>query len=186
MMDLRINQRFGLIGLDIKPPAFQMKVRHPRLDLEITPPELQIEQKLPQLEIDQTQCFMDMDRRPPMEFLQHIVGRTRTAVLQAIARIADEGDMLGAIEKGIDIADIALMNSQEWKEFNVAAVPEHRPEIDVIIEKLDVALVPGDVGLNVVNGQINGYLDWGRVKVFWRQKPYIDIEYIGRRVDVIA
>lgn len=186
MMDLRINQQFGLIGLDIKHQAFQMNIRHPRLDLEITPPELQIEQKLPQLEIDQTQCFIDMDRRPPMDFLHHVVGRARTAVLQAIARIAREGDMLGAIEKGIDIADIALMNSQQWKEFDVAAVPEHRPEIDVIIEDLDVALVPGDVGVNLVNGQVNGRLDWGRVKVFWRREPFIDIEYIGRRMDVSA
>jgi len=186
MMDLRINQQLGLIGLDIKPPAFQMNIRHPRLDLEITPPELQIEQKLPQLEIDQTQCFIDMDRRPPMDFLRHVVGRAREAVLQAIARIAKEGDMLAAIEKGIDIADVALMNSQQLKEFNVAAVPEHRPEIDVIIHDPSISLVPGDVGVNPVNGQVNGYLDWGRVKVFWRQKPYIDIDYIGRRVDVNA
>jgi len=185
-MDLRINQQFGLIGLDIKHPAFQMKIRHPRLELEITPPELQIEQRLPQLEIDQTQCFIDMDRRPLMDFLHHVVGRARTAVVQTIARIAREGDMLGAIEKGIDIADIALMNSQQWKEYDAAAVPEHRPEIDVIIEDLDVALVPGDVGVKPVNGQVNGYLDWGRVKVFWRQEPLIDIEYIGRRVDVSA
>ncbi len=186
MMDLRINQQFGLIGLGIKHPALQLMIRDPRLDLKVTPPELLIEQKLPQLEIDQTQCFIDMDRRPIMDFLHHVVGRARTAVVQNIAHTAGEGDMLGAIEKGIDIADIALMNSQQWKEFNVAAVPEHRPEIDVIIEDLDMALVPGDVAVNLVNGQVNGYLDWGRVKVFWRQEPFIDIEYLGRSVDVIA
>jgi len=42
------------------------------------------------------------------------------------------------------------------------------------------------VAVNLVNGQVNGYLDWGRVKVFWRQEPFIDIEYIGRSVDVSA
>jgi hypothetical protein len=186
MMDLRINQRFGLIGLDIKPPGFQMNIRHPRLDLEITPPELQIDHKLPQLKIDQTQCFIDMDRRPIMDFLHHVVGQARAAILKTTARIASEGDMLGAIEKGIDVADIALMNSQHWKEYDVAAVPKHRPEIDVLIEDLDVTLVPGDVGVNPVYGQVNGYLDWGRMKVFWRQEPFIDIEYIGRSVDVSA
>ncbi len=183
-MDLRINQQFGLIGLDMKEPAFDLEVRHPQSELEISPPEIAINQKLPRLEIDQTECFADMNRRTPVEFSRYMAELDRIAGLRGIASIAGEGDMLAAIEEGIDIADIAFMNSQKHDEFDVGCVPEHRPVIDVIVEDLRINVEPGSVAVNLRAGQVFSALDWGRVGIHWQQKPEISIEYIGRRVDV--
>lgn len=185
-MDLRIDQQFGKIGLDIKKPSYYMDIQHPQIDLEIDPPQLQMNQRLPRIEIDQTQCFADMGRRTPVAFTQHMAEMNHLAGFQVIARIAGEGDMLALIEKGIDVADIALMNSQDQDEFDVAAVPEHRPVIEAIAGELHIALDAGDVEGKLRSGQVSGQLDWGRVKVFWRQKPFIDIKYVGQRLDVNA
>lgn len=185
-MDLRINQQFGQLGLDIKQPAFDLKVYHPWSELKISSPQLEIDYKHPRVKIDQTQCFVDVGRRSPMEFLRHMVGLARRAGLEGIGRIAGEGDLLAAIEKGIDIADIALMNSQSQDEFNVAAVPEHRPVIKAIVESVHINVQPGNVVVRPRNGQVMSQLDWGQVGVNWRQKPAIDIEYVGKSVDVSA
>jgi hypothetical protein len=185
-MDLRINQQFGQIGLDIKQPSYDLEVQHPQLDLEIDAPQIQIEQKQPRVKIDQTQCFADIGRRYPLDFSRHLAALSHRLGFEGIAQIADEGDLLASIEQGIDIADIALMNSQHQDEFDVAAVPEHRPVIDVIVEDLQIAIKPGNVTVNPLSGQILGQLDWGQVGVNWRIKPSIDIEYIGRRLDVNA
>ena len=82
------------------------------------------------------------------------------------------------------MVDIALMNSQDQDEFDVAAVPEHRPVIAVIRGDLHIDLHRGNVTVSSVNGWVKGYLDWGEVNVFWKQRAAIDIEYVGRRVDV--
>ncbi|MGE5543436.1 MAG: DUF6470 family protein [Bacillota bacterium] len=183
-MDLRINQQFARIGLDIKHPAFDMEIHGTQTQLKITPPQIEIDQEMPRVEIDQTQCFADMGRRTPMELSRQMAEMSRMAGLEGIAQIAREGDLLAAIEKGVDIADVALMNSQDQDEFDVAAVPEHRPLIAVIRGNLHIDLQRGNVEVSSVNGWVKGYLDWGEVNVFWQQRPAIDIEYVGRRVDV--
>jgi hypothetical protein len=185
-MDLRINQQFGQIGLDIKQPSYNMEIHHPQLDLEIAPSQIKIDQKQPRVEIDQTQCFADVGRRYPLDFSRHMAALSQRLGFEGIAQIAGEGDLLASIEKGIDIADIALMNTQDQDEFDVAAVPKHRPVIDVIVEDLQIAVKPGNVTVSPLKGQVLGQLDWGQVGVNWRIKPSIDIEYIGRRLDVSA
>lgn len=183
-MDLRINQQFAQIGLDIKRPAFDMEIHRTQSELKITPPQIEIDQEMPRVEIDQTQCFADMGRRTPMELTQQIAEMSHMAGLEGIAQTAREGDLLASIEKGIDVVYIALMNSQDQDEFDVAAVPEHRPVIAVISGDLHIDLHRGNVAVSSVNGWVKGYLDWGEVNVFWQQRPAIDIEYVGRRVDV--
>lgn len=183
-MELRINQQFGQIGLDIRHPAFGMEISHPRTGLEISPPQLQINQEQPRIEIDQTQCFADMGRRSPREFSRLMAQQAFTTGFHGIARVVMEGDLLASIEKGIEIADIVLMNSQHRDEFDVAAVPEHPPVIDFIVEDLHIGIIPGDVAVSLASGQIRGQLNWGHVGVNWRIEPSIDIEYIGQRLDV--
>jgi hypothetical protein len=185
-MYLRINQQFGQIGLNIKQPSLDIKVHHPQLKLEINAPQLEIDQKPPQVEIDQTQCFADVGRRNPMEFSRYMAELSRLAGFEGIGRIAEEGDMLASIDQGINIADIALMNSQGQDEFNVGAVPEHRPVIDVIIEPVHINVQPGNVVVRPMDGRVMSQLDWGQVGVNWQQKPGIDIEYIGGRFDARA
>jgi len=183
-MDLRINQQFGQISLDIRPPAFDLEISEPQLRLEISSPQIQIEQKQPRMDIDQTQCFADMGLRTPMELSRLIAKQAFTTGFQGIARIAMEGDLLASIETGFDIADMALMNSQHQDEFDVAAVPEHPPVINFFVEDPHIGLIPGDVEVNQVSGKVRGQLNKGQVGVNWRIKPSIDIEYIGRRLDV--
>jgi len=183
-MDLRINQRFGRIGLDIRQPAYSMEVRHPRSELVIDPPQLQVESELPRVEIDQTECFADVERRNPMEFSRHMAELSQKAGFEGIARIAGEGDLLAGIEEGIDIADIAYMNSQLYDEFNVGLLPEHQPVIRVIRGDLNIDVEPGKVDVRLNAGQVFSRLDWGRVGINWQQKPMIEVQYIGQRVDI--
>ncbi|NLV17254.1 MAG: hypothetical protein GXY50_08620 [Syntrophomonadaceae bacterium] len=182
-MDLRINQQDGLIGLNIKQPDFNMRVKHPRVNLDIKAPQLEIHQPAVRLEIDQTQCFADAGRRNIADFAKHRRDLAYAATMEAIAQIAAEGDMLGAIEKGINVADVARMQGPDWQEFDIAAVPSHRPIIDFFVQPVDVRLIEGKVLVNPDRGQVKGHLDWGRVNVIWRQKPAIDIEYVGNKFD---
>lgn len=185
-MDLRINQQFGLIGLNIKQPSYELQISHARSDMEVTSPRLKIDQEYPRVEIDQTQCFADVERRDPMEFSRHIARLSSQAGFEGIAQIAAEGDLLASIEDNIDIADIAIMNSQLHDEFNVGLVPEHQPVIRVIRGNIHIEAEPGSVKVRPLMGQVQSQLDWGKVGVVWQQKPGIDIEYTGGRLDVSA
>lgn len=182
-MDLRIDQAFARIGLNIKHPFLRLEVARPNLRLNVSGPRLKIENRLPEIHIDQTECFADMDRRTPLEFSRYWSQVACEMASEATGRIAEEGDMLAAIEDGVTVADVAWENSFRTDEFDVAAVASPPPRINFTVYPVEIRVEPGRVAAELEPGAVKGELDWGKVRVYLRQQPKLDIQYVGKNYD---
>jgi len=184
-VELRIDQQFVRIGLNITRPFLNLKTTLPRIELEIEKPEIRIQTPRPQVYIDQSECFADMNKRSPLEFAWHMAGLAREQVLQAIDGIVAEGNMLAAIEKGTAIADLAEMKGQNEFDYNVACIPQHWPKIDVKIQPVEVQFIRGEIELKLHRGQVHTWLNRGKVEVYMQKKPEIKIEWVGNVYDQV-
>lgn len=185
-MDIRIHQQFAQIGLRIQHPVLRLDISRPVLDLSISEPRLHIHSELPRIQIDQTECFADMGKQTPLQFSRSQSQAAREEGLEATGQIVAEGDMLGAIEDGVTVADIALMNTEESVDFNVDCIPKHRPRIEVITYPVEFSFDRGKVDANLIRGDVKLDLDWGKVRVYLRQQPRLEIEYVGRHYNTVA
>lgn len=185
-MDLRINQQYGRIGLNIKEPNIKLDIVKPQMDLNITEPKLRIDSEQPQIQIDQDACFADMNLRKPVDFSRYIYQKSKNVVLEAIGRIAQEGDYLAGIEYGNKPSSLARSNNHKTVEYNIGLVPEHKPSINFIIKPVQIEVQPGDVKTNSNIGDVKINLDRGNVKVYMLQKPDIQIDYVGKQLDKTA
>jgi len=184
-VDLRIDQVFGRIGLNIKDPVLRLDVSSPRLNVKSNPPRLEITSRLPEIDIDQTRCFADMGKRNPVEFMSYMANLAWALGQQGTERIAAEGEMLASIEEGVTVSDIAFENSFDIREYDVAAVPSHPPEISFAVYPVEIKVEPGTVEADLEPGAVRGNLDWGQVRAYLLQPPQLDIHYVGRNYDVI-
>lgn len=182
-MQLRIDQSFARIGLNIKHPFLRLEITPPRLNIRTVKPRLDIESRLPELSIDQTQCFADMGKRTPGDFTRYMTELAWTLGREGTERIAAEGEMLAAIESGVTVADVAFENSFDIKEYEVAAVPSHPPEIEFTVYPVQIRAEPGTVETEFHAGTVRGNLDWGQVRAYLLQPPHIEITYVGKNYD---
>lgn len=184
-MRLLIDQVWARIGIEQTPPVLQLHISDPKLNLSIKPPVLMVKQDRVELSIDATACRADVNQYDPPEFVRVYAARSRKVVEEAIARMAEEGDVLAAVENGNPdaIAELARENGLD-REIDVELVPGHLPDIDVRIirgsknfeqGKVTVELTPGHVGLD---------LKQGTVRVYFRQRPELDIHAVGSHINM--
>ncbi|WP_432407093.1 DUF6470 family protein [Wukongibacter sp. M2B1] len=186
-MDLKITMRQGFIGLNINQGSmnidygksnFNMEIKDPKIDMEITQAKVMI---------DQTRPFSEAGLKKIDEFNRMNTEKARQACLQGIGKIVRQGNELARIDTGVNpIPSQAKYNAfdQDIKEFNIGFIPKSRPEITLNEGRVEINLQEGYV--NIENRPRDVYLDVNRanVEVYIRQKPFIDIEYIGNNLDM--
>lgn len=185
-MQLRIEQEFARIGLNIKKPFLPLRTVQPQIELTIKKPELRLHSSPPKVYIDQRQCFADMEKRSLADFISYYAALGREQVLRAIGDMAEEGDMLAAIEKGMTIEEMAEKGFGEMADFNVTAVPKQPPDISWDVRPVEVQLVPGEVDLKLNRGRVENLFEPGRVEAYIRQQNYLKIEWVGEKVNLKA
>lgn len=187
MVDIRITQQFGRIGLEIKHPRLNLEIAEPRLEMNTRKPRLNIHSERPKIEIDQSACFADMSKRNVSRFGRYLFDMAYSMVLEAVRETAEEGDYLAGIENGNSIPVLAHQKMySDMVDYNVGLVPEHKPEIRFITTPVQYEFIPGDVTYRAVPGYVKGELDWGKVEVYMVQKPFVQIDYVGKRLDKTA
>ncbi|MBO8159041.1 DUF6470 family protein [Thermosyntropha sp.] len=185
-MQLRIEQQFVQIGLNIKEPFLPLKTTLPKINLEIKEPKLNMHISHPKVYIDQRRCFADVERRSLPDFISYYAQLGREQVLRAIGDIAEEGDSLAAIEKGVTIEELAEKGFGEPADFNVTAVPKQPPEITWDVRPVEIEFIPGQVDLELVRGKVENYFEPGKVEVYIAQQNYIKIDWVGDKIDIKA
>jgi hypothetical protein len=185
-MDLRITTKQGLIGInatqgkmniDYGKSNFNIQTKNPEIDINITQPKVKIDQSKPLAEMGLNDIF---------GFIKNNVNKGRQAALNGIGKIASQGNELARIEAGGNvISRQAQYNAFEQykKEVNIDFVPKSRPEIDLNEGKVDINLKRGDVSIQSKPQDVNLNYSVGKAEIFLRQKPFIDIEYIGNHLD---
>lgn len=184
MLRLRIEQEFARIGLNIKKPFLPLRTTGPQIELSIKEPELKLHNPRPRVYIDQRRCFADMEKRTLDEFLRYHAQLGREKALQAIGDIAEEGDMLASIEKGVKLEDIAEKGFGEAADFNVTAIPKQMPDIVWDVRPVEIEFIPGEVELELRRGRVENLFEPGKVEVYLEQKNYIKIDWVGENLDI--
>ena len=157
------------------PPFVELKQKHPKVIIDT---------EHVQVIIDQRQCFNDTGLMDFLTLTEDGVQRAKQAVFEGIARRAQEGDMLAAIESGMDaIAEIAYNNSFESVDYNLAVMPISRPKIDFKGGTVDIKVDEGYVSLHAVPNKPQGQYEPGRVEIFMLRNPDIKITHTGNNVD---
>lgn len=185
-MDLRITTQNGFIGINTTPEKmnidygksnYNFQTKNPSIDMQITQPKVKIDQSKPLAEIGLKKVF---------DFISSNVQKGRQAAFRGIGRIASQGDELARIETGSNvIASQAEYNAfdQNKKEANIDFIPKSRPKIDLEKGKVNINLQEGEVDIQSKPQDVDLNLDRGKVEIYLRQKPFIDIEYIGNHLD---
>jgi len=105
---LEIRQTFARLGLETTRPVQEIAQPKPDLGLTQRPARLTIERVPGRLVIDQSQAWAASGLKDPLTLARDIAAEGRAAALEGIARIAEEGDRMQAIESGENaIATIA-------------------------------------------------------------------------------
>ncbi|HBQ25208.1 MAG TPA: hypothetical protein DD791_02335 [Syntrophomonas sp.] len=186
MLQIRIDQQYARMGLDIQKPFLALNITHPKIELDIQEPRLEIHSPRPRLYIDQSQCFADMDKRTPSQFSRYYADLGMQAALEAIGDIAGEGDMLGHIEKGTTLEEIAATKMDNWVDFNVTAVPKQPPEISWDIRPVEIELIRGQVDLTLDRGIVENNLQWGKVNLYIEQKNYLKLSWYDTKLNQVV
>lgn len=184
---LLVDQVWGRIGIRQSLPFLRLEISDPRLKLSIEPPVLTVTQDRVELSIDATACRADVNQYEPLAFTRVCAARAREIVKDAIARIAEEGDLVASIESndsGI-FADLARENGMD-PEVDVELVPRHLPEIGVRIIRGNRSFCQGSVAAELAPGSVRVDLNEGCAHTYFRQYPELHIYAVGSCIDLSA
>ncbi len=173
MLQLRIEQQYAKIAMDIKEPALKMQSTLPRLEIQITPAELEMESPRPRIHIDQRQCFADAGLKSPSVLSEACVARARSQVLEGIGRRVSEGNQLAQIN-GATVGAVAgnTYIFEDRLDFNCTAIPKQRPEISFDLQAVQVSYRPGDIQVQLRRGSVENNFEMGKVDIYLQQMNY--------------
>ncbi|MCG0275606.1 MAG: DUF6470 family protein [Thermosediminibacteraceae bacterium] len=185
---LDIKFSFGELGIDYQKGNMEIKKDITGgFDLKKSMPELYIKVELPRIEkIDLEAPFSEIGLADMPELSRHWFYEARDLTWQAVERIAQEGDALGAIEKGISISDLAELKAFPEKDFNVDFIPKTPPEVNFREGKVEMSLKEGRVDVCVNPSPVDVSYEYARVKPFLKKPPYIKIKAVkvGEYLDI--
>ena len=184
MIDLKISQQFGRIGLEKHDAQYELRQKRPNLDIKQTPADFSLETKEQELTIDYTPMLESLGYGGLESMTRSYVSKTQAEYLTNLGETIHEGYSIGAIEKEMSIGEIVFQNTAP-QEKGVEIVP---------LPPINISYEPGSVSSNANLGGVEGYFDYGKVsienfvfpkvRVFLEQEPYIKIESVGQTIDL--
>lgn len=175
---IQIKQQYAKIGIDADLGHYD--IRQPRANMQIrqTPAQLEIRSGQGRLEIDQSKAWDALGLGGILEAMSRIRSEAHRVALEGIARIAQEGDRMAAIQNGTDaIAEMAQENAYSFHEFNYMG-PASYDNVDVyytVVKKLDIRFIEGgaDIRAEVRPPEIS--YARGKLDIYLRQRNQLEI-----------
>lgn len=163
----------------------QIGIRQPKGEQSIhtTMPKVKIESEKPKVIIDQYQCFAESGLKNYLDLTKEAARLGYQKVLEGITRIVEDGNRMAQIENGMPpaIPELAEKNAWEELDYNIDVIPKSRPKIDVKGSlKIDWELGKANIDYKINKPIIN--FQRGKVEVYLKQKPSIDIRYVDARI----
>jgi hypothetical protein len=176
---LDINITWAQIGINQNPPRLALETHIPHLPRQTRPAEVSIRREEPRLEIDTSHVRGELGFREHLPFFRHCASLGWQEAVAGTKQKAREGDRMARYYTGEKaIAAIARENSVDSAEVNLALWPTRPPEIKVDTGGLDVEVEPGGTVIDYAPARVGGDFTWGKVQVYLRQKPGIEIRAV--------
>ncbi|KXG78809.1 hypothetical protein AN618_01470 [Fervidicola ferrireducens] len=185
---LDIQFSFGELGIDYKKGNMEIKKDITGgFDLEKKSPDLEVKVEHPRIErIDLEAPFSEIGLADMPTLARQWFYEAKDLTWQAVEKIVQEGDTLGAIEKEISIADLAEQDAFPEKDFNVDLIPKTPPDIHFSEGKVDIGLKEGYVKVSVNPFPVDISYEYAKVRPYLEKPPYIKITpvKVGEYMDV--
>ena len=154
------------------------------VQMETTPAKVEISQPRGELTIDQTPCRYSIGLKNIADFAQEYVERGKQTAMDAIARIAQEGNQLARIENKSDaVSDIAFdSNLSDLSELDITWAPIALPDIRYQANPVQLNPIAGKVNYSVQPGTVQGNFQPGSVDIRVTQYPSIEISAVDVKV----
>jgi len=186
-MELRIESQIALIGIERTEGQYEIKQHQWPMTLNATDAQLEIHMEEAVLRIDQHQCFAEAGLKSAIELGKMLAAKGRTVALKAISRIAREGKEMADFHKGVVLPAQAKGRFNFRKqEFTFDMIPKSRPEITVTPGEVTGQFQQG--GVDIRTGKITPEVNYhrGQIDVYLRQKNSIQIDFVGKNIDVLG
>jgi hypothetical protein len=185
MVTLDIKIQSGQIGIRQTQPQLDMQIKNADVELIQQPYELQLSVSFPQIEkIDQKECFREIGLVNFMDSIRETAQDAQAHVLQAIERIAQQGDQIAHIEnKSITIGKVFGEIPDQEKDFNIDVAPKSRPKITFREGEIRSNFIYGSVKPRYIPADIDTNFRYGTIDVYLEKEPYIKITSRGSIFD---
>jgi len=184
---IRMQQTYAQMGLRITKPVQEIQQPQAELNLRQEPAILDIQQAKGTLTIDTSEAQANLDLRGPLRRTRDNAEYGYEKAMEAIAKIAQDGDRLAAIERGGNpIAEIAFEESVLYD--NTEIIAEGSIVGDGIEIRYDLQPAKIDVHVRgkrmdpVIHKPIHNYTP-GKVEGYIRQWNSLQIDFVGLHLD---
>jgi hypothetical protein len=183
---IRMEQTFARLGLHIRKPVQEIEQPPAELNLRQVPARMEIHRTNPRVLIDQSECRADIDLKNIFRRNAEWAMEGRQAVLNAIARISQEGKILRSIESGGNkLKQIAIENTfKQMVPSQITFVPKYGSlKIEGIPVTTEIRWQIGGVQMDpVIRKPVINYTP-GRVEGYIEQKNSLKI-WVEGNIDV--
>jgi len=181
---LRIEQTYAKIGIDTTASKLKLNANSARISMHKTFPQIEIQTELPRVLIDQHECFATSGIKNNAEMLDEAAQSAQQQALTYTAKKAQDGDQRADLRnRGNVMADIARRDRYEQHEFNIGLMPKVGPQIEVVGSQ-NISCSEGQITNNYEEGILNIDATGPKISMYLREKPSINIQYIGSNIDV--
>ncbi|GAA4873867.1 hypothetical protein GCM10023310_61890 [Paenibacillus vulneris] len=173
-----MRQQFGRIGIDADLGHYEIHQSKATLDIQTTPSRYEVSSPQGELHINQDRAWSALNGGKPAEFTNRIYSQMDGILLQAIAKIVQDGNRMAALNvPGNPLADIAFENAFEpqpsieymgeasYDNVDIEYIP-HKPDIQFVEGKLNIQSQVNKPEINYVRGKLDIYME---------QSPKLDI-----------
>lgn len=178
-MGLKIDQTWAKIGIDSSFSTVKLAKKEPFLHLEQTFLKVKLEQDYPKTKLDSSRCWEEVGYKNPLDFSREYAQKGREACLKYTGKVAERGDMMGAINK-YNISQCNVRYAREaWHslDYNVARIPRSLVDVEVIPANLDINWQMGKSKVDLERGKIQIDDVKGAIDIYLRQKGHIQIQF---------
>lgn len=165
MLCLNISQQNARISINTTRPVLNLKTQAPQIQIDSRAAKLEITQARGRLEIDSTPYRYSIGYKNMQDMARDNAQEGKQAVIDGIARIAQEGDRLAGIEnKENAIANMAAEASISQPP-DIIWAPIQAPSVSYELTPAKIDYIPGRLDIDLKRGSVDMKLDRGRVDV---------------------
>ena len=175
---LQISTQKARIGIQTTNAALSYTQPRGQWNMQTQKAQMQVTKGMPQVVIDQTIPFAEAGLKTQPMLMREYADLGRQYVLEGIARRAREGDLMARPPYGNAIPQIIQSRLPlERADFNVAFIPQSRPEIDFTGLEFEINWQIGGVETDFTPRKPEFNYTPGRVDIYMEQYPEIRYQY---------
>ncbi|WP_042355978.1 DUF6470 family protein [Bacillus rubiinfantis] len=183
---IRLQHLNAQIGLRITQPVQEIQQSPADVSIKQVPVQMTINRQPSQLEIDQEEAWNQLGFKSLSTLSAELADYAKQAGLEAIGEIVDEGNQMAAIENKSDafVAIAVDKGNPPPDDYNIAFIPSYGSvKIHYTPTEQYIEWKQGGAEIDVKQNKPVHTYQPGKVEVYLRQEPTLDIDFVGININ---